>query len=76
MYTFNLLKFFIILYFLNFMKTIAVLKIKIYQNENKKKKNYQNVRMVKEKEMEDSPPPIFQQNLSREPLWLVHEKHG
>ena len=38
MYTFNLLKFFIILYFLNFMKTIAVLKIKIYQNENKKKK--------------------------------------
>ena len=38
MYTFNLLKFFIILYFLNFVKTIAVLKIKIYQNENKKKK--------------------------------------
>ena len=38
MYTFNLLKFFIILYFLNFMKTIAVLKIKIYKNENKKKK--------------------------------------
>ena len=36
MYTFNLLKFFIILYFLNFMKTIAVLKIKIYKNENKK----------------------------------------
>ena len=64
MYTFNLLKFFIILYFLNFMKTIAVLKIKIYKNENKKKKkNYQNVRMVKEKETEDSPPPIFQQNL-------------
>lgn len=65
MYTFNLLKFFIILYFLNFMKTIAVLKIKIYKNENKKikKKNYQNIRMVKEKETEDSPPPIFQQNL-------------
>ena len=65
MYTFNLLKFFIILYFLNFMKTIAVLKIKIYKNENKKikKKNYQNIRRVKEKETEDSPPPIFQQNL-------------
>ena len=65
MNTFNLLKFFIILYFLNFMKTIAVLKIKIYKNENKKikKKNYQNIRMVKEKETEDSPPPIFQQNL-------------
>ena len=70
MYTFNLLKFFIILYFLNFMKTIAVLKIKIYKNENKKikKKNYQNIRMVKEKETEDSRHP-YSNRISKESLF-------